>query len=450
MDKSRKLKRYQRKDYSLLVNFPVEIIGRDGVVRRYSFEASVRLYQRRIASAPLRYHDAELAGAEQLHCRSRISQLRRSYCEHYGWPGIAEDGQVGEFTGEVVAFLRRFLGEDNTDIRLGRVELGDDQFAWFVEQPAVNKRFLLYLYRFESNGPCAGRESFFQLLRSVQGAVGFDVERMVAFHHTADCGLVLTAKGEQVGQEPLGLLAVGEASSGHRALHGDALDTYQKGIVALSLGDPETGLIHLEHALAENPYRYQVHACVIAVTDYLQRDAETEIAARVAQHYFPENADIHYMQALAYYKTGRFVEATECLERAAKFGHELGRVRALRARIELRQGRTGNAIQVLERGDAKNWKPARGGDPKNAELYRLLVTGRWSAWAILGSLCFGIVPIVSQGYLAGLPGVVGALGFYAWRKRLGRRTEALLGMTRRTLGLGLPENLFLESRPEHS
>ncbi len=73
VDKVRKLRRYQRKDYSQLVDFPVEIVGRDGVVRRYSFEASVRLYQRRIALAPMRYEDQEVVDAEVQHCRKRSS-----------------------------------------------------------------------------------------------------------------------------------------------------------------------------------------------------------------------------------------------------------------------------------------------------------------------------------------------------------------------------------------
>ncbi len=450
MDKSKKLKRYQRKDYSLLVSFPVEIIGRDGVVRRYSFEASVRLYQRRIASAPLRYHDPDVAGAEQLHCRSRISQLRRSYCEHYGWPGIADDGQVGEFAGEVVAFIGRFVGEDNTGIRLGRVQSEANHFAWFVEQPDLNKRFLLYLYRFESNGPCPGREAFFELLRHVQGTVGCNVERMVAFHHTADCGLVLTATGEQVGVEPAQLLSIRDESTGHRPLSSDALDSFQRGIVALSVGDPEAGLTHLEHALAENPYRYQVHICVMAVTDYLQRDVETEIAARVALHYFPEHPDIYYMQALAHYKAEQYTESIVCLEQAARFGHELGRVRALRARIEFRRGRRLAAVQALRRGDALSWRPVRGGDPRNAEFYRLLTMSGWADWAQLASFAFGVTAVLTQGLYAGIPGFAGVLCLRAWRKRMGARTAALLAETRRTLGLGLPENLFLESRPEDS
>ena len=105
MDKNGKLQRYDRKDYSELVDFPVEIVGRDGVVRRYVFEDSVRLYQRRITFAPIRYRDAELAAAEVGHCRSRISQLRTSYFVQFGW-GTPDGDTVGqELFGELAGEL---------------------------------------------------------------------------------------------------------------------------------------------------------------------------------------------------------------------------------------------------------------------------------------------------------------------------------------------------------
>ena len=83
MDKDWKLQRYGRKDYSEIVDFPVEIVGRDGVVRRYSFEDSIRLYQRRITFAGIRYRETELIEAESQHCQSRIDQLRRSYFHRF-------------------------------------------------------------------------------------------------------------------------------------------------------------------------------------------------------------------------------------------------------------------------------------------------------------------------------------------------------------------------------
>ena len=119
MEKGRKMRRYSRKDYTQLVDFPVEIVGRDGVVRRYSFEESVRLYQRRIASAALRYHDDEVVSAEVEHCRSRIVQLRKSYFARYGWSGIHVMGATGALedglAAEVAAFIRRWLEPDEVD-----------------------------------------------------------------------------------------------------------------------------------------------------------------------------------------------------------------------------------------------------------------------------------------------------------------------------------------------
>ena len=76
VERATRLRRYLRKDYSHVVEFPVEIVGRDGLVRRYSFDDSVRLYQRRIHSAVMRYDDGDLVDAEVRHCRTQ-SKLGR-------------------------------------------------------------------------------------------------------------------------------------------------------------------------------------------------------------------------------------------------------------------------------------------------------------------------------------------------------------------------------------
>ena len=76
IERSRKIPREPNKDYDALVDFPVEIVGRDGSVRRYSFEESVRLYQRRVASAATRMDSPEGARREIDHCRSRHAQRR--------------------------------------------------------------------------------------------------------------------------------------------------------------------------------------------------------------------------------------------------------------------------------------------------------------------------------------------------------------------------------------
>ena len=143
IDRSWKLQRYDRKDYTELVEFPVEIVGRDGVVRRYSFEDSIRLYQRRISFAPVRYRERDLVNAELLHCRSRIEQLRRSYFQRFGWasePGRAgPEEALGALAGELTAFLCRVLrAEGRIDVRIEPVRpQPDGTGTWFFEAAAL-------------------------------------------------------------------------------------------------------------------------------------------------------------------------------------------------------------------------------------------------------------------------------------------------------------------------
>ncbi len=168
MDKVKKLRRYSRKDYTQLVAFPVEIVGRDGVIRRYSFEASIRLYQRRIASAATRYEDTDVVDAEVVHCRRRIDQLRKSYFHRYGTdlgPAGAGGELTGEFAGEVAAFLRRFYGlSGGSGLEVRCVSEQEHGRTWFV-RGQDRQSYILYLFRFEHYGACSGREAFFALLR---------------------------------------------------------------------------------------------------------------------------------------------------------------------------------------------------------------------------------------------------------------------------------------------
>jgi hypothetical protein len=449
IDKSKKLKRYQRKDYTQLVQFPVEIIGRDGLVRRYSFEASIRLYQRRIASAPLRYHDPDVAGAEAGHCRSRIAQLRRSYCDHFGWPGIQSDQTAGEFTGELVAFLRRFLGEGDLGLRLGSVVKGESERIWFVEQPDLNRSYLLYLYQFDSNGPCAEREAFFQILRHLQGSKGVQVENLTAFHHTADCGLVLTASGQQTNDE----LGFAEFFLQDHIVAGpftepvERRDAFQRGLRALSVGDANGSLVHFEHAIAENPYRQRAHACVVAVTDFLDRPEETAIATRAALHYFPENPGMKFMQAVAFFKMGKWPEAQEAVAQTLQKQTEDDRTRALQIRIALAQKNRKWALELTASSPGQSQVAL-------AELMRTEKIGqilRWQGWLAFGAILSALVSlftisvsVVPSALMAGF-----ALTFLSLCKMVLPRKLALhLSETDRFLGLGLPEDLLLEGAVE--
>ena len=334
MDKGKKLKRYSRKDYTQLVDFPVEIVGRDGVIRRYSFEASVRLYQRRIASAPSRYGDNEVVAAEIGHCQRRIEQLRKSYFHRYGWSGIqrkdAPGGLAGQYAGEVAAFLRRFYaGEEPVELEVRWLEDREDGQTYFVRK-GEDVGYLLYLYRFESFGACPGREAFFEILRVVQASHGQDVETLVAFHHTADCGLVLTCMGEHAAGA---LEADPHADEAVFAEPERLDDPYASGLRLLSEGDPSAALSRFEAAMEECSYRRAavVAACVVA--DMMGRADAAETAALIGVHNFPADPVLRYHLALALIRAGSLDEGMEVLDECLQLSKDLGPALLLRGLV---------------------------------------------------------------------------------------------------------------------
>ncbi len=339
MDKGKKLKRYSRKDYTQLVDFPVEIVGRDGIIRRYSFEASVRLYQRRIASAPSRYGDNDVVTAEIAHCQRRIEQLRKSYFHRYGWSGIQRKdepgGLAGQFAGEVAAFLRRFYGEQEpVELEVRWMEDRPDGQTYFARK-GEDVGYLLYLYRFESFAACAGREAFFDLLRVVQATHGQDVETLVAFHHTADCGLVLTCMGEHAA----GAVEADRAADEILFSEPERLDDpYASGLRLLSEGDAAAALSRFEAAISECAFRRQalVAACVVA--DMLGRPDSAETSARIGVHNFPDDRVLRYHLALSLVRGGSLDDGLEVLEQTLKLSKDLGPARLLRALVWAHRG----------------------------------------------------------------------------------------------------------------
>lgn len=319
MDKVRKLRRYERKDYSQLVDFPVEIAGRDGVVRRYSFEESVRLYQRRIASAAARYDDGELVDAEVDHCRSRIGQLRRSYFARYGWaasqvgdrPGLL----AGEFAGEVAAFLRRALGESASASgadapSFALVDDAEYYQLYYVRAGGPGQEpWLLYLFRFADVGTCPGRDAFFRSLKLLQVASTqrAGVEQLVGFHHTADCGLILT------GRDPAD---AGELSSldgpervewlGFDVLDGDPV---QRAFSALRAGRLAESLASFCEAYEAQPFRRAAYVGAGIVADQLGAHAAAETAALMGVRYHPSDALLHHHLAVVHARAGRLAAA---------------------------------------------------------------------------------------------------------------------------------------------
>lgn len=336
MDKTRKLKRYRRKDYSQVVDFPVEIVGRDGVVRRYGFESSVRLYQRRIASAPGRYADRDLVDAEVQHCRHRIKQLRNSYYRRHGFSDLGpQPEQLGDLAGELSAFLRRCFGAQAQALVLQALESTSPEQngpqSWYLEQPETGVAYLLSLYPFEHYGACAGREAFFETLRVLRVARGAQVEALVAFHHSGDCGLVLTCQGAHA-QVPLGEQAPERLNEDLNS------GPWAAGLRALAEEDLAAALPYLEEAQLQRPFARRIAVACASIADLVGEHHAAESAARIGLNAFPADPVLRYQLALSLLRQGELRGAAVALEHAGP-SPRLAQAALLSAILSLREGR---------------------------------------------------------------------------------------------------------------
>jgi hypothetical protein len=308
VERASRLRRYLRKDYTQLVEFPVEIVGRDGHVRRYSFDDSVRLYQRRIHSAPMRYDDPDLIDAEVRHCRQRIDQLRRSYLEHHGW-GELRDGQLpGVFAGtlaaEVAAFLRRAFPERTGALALAMTPLrGGTGEACYLQDAVADRAYVLYAWRLD--GRPDAREELRATWRRLAAAPAADgVERLFYAHEGGDIGLVLAGTGEWNGPVPI----LGEGAG---ALE-DA-DPWLAGVRALYDGGVQNALRIFEAGLDADPARPALAqaAALVALID--EQPERAEFAARHGLLLHPEDRRLGYLLCVAMARQGRGDEARALL-----------------------------------------------------------------------------------------------------------------------------------------
>lgn len=466
MDKNWKLLRYDRKDYTELVDFPVEIVGRDGVVRRYSYEDSIRLYQKRITSASNRYRDADLVRAEVNHCSSRIDQLRRSYFHRYGW-GTPEglptaEESFGDLAGEVAAFLCRVLGiEGRPDVRFDLVEAERDGVATWYLTPHIpgsptTSGMLLYFHRFEArpqdvraDGPPTGgtgrtkgestaaegearskpkdpaRDAFFRRLKDLErsGRGTGDAERLVAFHHTVDCGLVLTGRAADCDALPPPKDLVSQPVDLAPTPWDELLEIVRK-------GDYEAALRRCKDLAQEQPWHRNAYVAGAMIANYLGEHLVGEDLALIGSRYFPADGTLLYYLGMSRLRQGRLAEAEQALRASVANAPDLVSARLMLAVNLLQSGRMAQARELLaERGSVV--PDDRRAEADLALLEQWLRWRTWTLWAgialvglgvfaTLGTLIWGASSHVGLlGALLVIPGVVvAALGQAAFRHEL--------------------------------
>ncbi|MFT7519286.1 MAG: tetratricopeptide (TPR) repeat protein [Kiritimatiellia bacterium] len=408
MDKNHKLHRYTHKDYSELVEFPVEIVGRDGIIRRYSFEDSIRLYQRRITFAPIRYRDAELVKAEVVHCRHRIDQLRRSFFYRFGW-GTPEgepnpEDTFGQFAGELAAFIRRVLRCDTRpDVRLEAVEERTDGVSMWLLIPAQHETgMLLYVYQFEEEST---RETFFTSLKALERDE--DGQQLVAFHHTADCGFILTGQAGEFD-------AIVNIANDDGIIRDITPTRWDRMIDRVRLGQYKDALATAQKILAEQPLHRRAYVVGSALASFLGQHLTAEEIATIGALYFPDDGDLHYWVGLSQYRQGLRSDAARSLQTSLDHRPRLAVARFLLVVCHLEQGRWFAAASALRAVPSVSHE-----DRRAARLLRHLHT--WSRWCLLiGSMGMCVVPLgaifmVVQGWQGLIPLAFGAtMAIVAW------------------------------------
>lgn len=350
MERSTRLRRYSRKDYTQIVEFPVEIVGRDGQVRRYSYDESVRLYQRRIRSAPIRYDDGELIRAETRHCRQRIEQLRRSYVERFGWGGLREGLATGilatPLAAEAVSFLRRvFPGEREGAISVAVLSVGEGDVCW-VRSEESGRVYFLYLYRVDADGPVGGRDAWRARVRELAEAPsGEGVERLFVLQEGPDLALLLSGTGEWDGPAITSSDPWGDASFGP-----DDGDAWQLGQRAIHEGAVTEAVRLFELGMEQTPLRRTLPQAA-ALLALLDNQAErAEYAARFGCVSHPDDPLLRYLLGVALARRGRADEATAAL--AAFEAPPSAHLSLLAGLLALRAGRLPRGLAHLLRAGA--------------------------------------------------------------------------------------------------
>jgi tetratricopeptide (TPR) repeat protein len=432
-----KLEAYVAKDYSENIDFPVELVDRDGVVRRYSYEESLAVYHRRIQSAPWRYAEDDLIRAEIGHCSRRIDQIKRSYNararrgdasptdpraalgEGFEILSAHYEEQLDRRGLEVEGPLRLELSllEDRPGCRVYHVGFGD------------GPGHLLYVYLLDQRGDRDPLLAFREARDQYRGmAIGRDVERLLLSVQGREAGFLLTGTADlpeallevarPVPSEPVGesesevdWMLEGGAPRIPKYLaeqeHGDDGGPFEEGLEALSEERAERAVERFVEAVQRNPYHREAYLALLAVLDGSGRYEEAEFYGALAARYLEADGLVRYRQGINFVRQGRFGEAVEAFDDACRLAPDLYPPAYFGAHVLIAQGMDlRGAITRLEL--ASITAPDEEHIAESLRIARTFLrarTGTRFASAVLALLSVGVAAV---NVWAGLAGLVGA------------------------------------------
>lgn len=362
--------------YSDVIDFPVEIIGRDGAPRWCSFEEAVRVYRRRIAYAE---EAPDALPGEIAHCKARIRQLRTSWFRRHGWRPADEeplDGPLGEFSGEVAAFLDRSLPTAGLRQLPRRVSVRSiDHPALIAVQVGESSEYLIELYR--ENVPPLHEFAHRDDVRAI--------------HWDADCALVL--RGPPIARW---LEQAPEA------------DNWPEVLDALRAGRHDDALSQCLAILLREPD--QLKAALAAGLVAIERGADATDAVQKARAYFPEHSGLAYLIGVMQRRGSSHRTAIVHLEEAIASEPGWARARAHLVAALTREGRWLAAWRRIQQRPTPDWTTDDHRLDRDLHAFApWLFMGAWMrgiGWFTAG---IGLWTMLLAGIEGGLPILAGAL-----------------------------------------
>ena len=273
-----KLQRYKTKDYTLCVDFPVEIIGKDGIVRHYSFEESVSLYQRRIRVAQMKSMIDQIKEAEIDHCTKRIAQLRRSFYTRYGWEAFIFQEETpeaipNEILGELSAYFRRRFGCGIHTQRATLTLLDMNEDLTTISVSWERSQFLLYVPLTKLGSQ--NIKDIFSIHQNTDHS-----ENILDIIENEDFFFVLTSL------DPNTIIPNFDSNAETQS------HSFLEAIQAIHSGNLLEAMGHFILAIDENPYQRGAYWGGAILAEQLRAHGENEIILTMAQHYFPKDVGL--------------------------------------------------------------------------------------------------------------------------------------------------------------
>ncbi|MBT3220016.1 MAG: hypothetical protein HN348_13080 [Proteobacteria bacterium] len=271
--------------------------------------------------------------------------------------------------------------------------------TWYLTPHGSRTGMLLYVYRFDQEDADTARERFFSSLKDLEsfGYCDGDGERLLAFHHTTDCGFVLTGRGAEFA-----------ALTGPREDE-DTVDmgpTPWDGVLeVIRRGEYEVALERCREIIAEQPWHRNAYVAGAMLSAFLERYVDTEEFAILGSRCFPKDGLLQHYFAVSDLHQNRPEKAKKGLLQAMELDATLLAPRVLLAVLLIQEGRPKESLTIIR-------ECPEGGEDHRASaelrrLYRWVIGCRMLRMLGLTLTILGALSVIVVGWLGLLPALGG-------------------------------------------